>query len=566
MPGEPWKALCLVHDGGMAPSKVVTHKLCGSADGGQMFQGASGYSFHTDMQPATSILQNRLLKRVASLAQLLDAFQNGQAHRSPASTRPPGTLLDYFIARPDWRSEERESDMTDIFVGVQFDGWGGPPSKQYIETRFCHIRRPCPAPNQRLATTDTKPHCSPSSRPYKSININTGMCMFSRSALAPSAGDTSLGRSSANRSGIPPLPSCVDLTLYELEMVARLSTTIADILYTIHGGQEQCGTQISVNIDLPDLQYHWTACDLFRVGLVDVNYVRKWMAAIELRRNQLGAALIEMISAALAVRGLSGMDVTVQLGSGTEEAVALLKARTAVGQVPTLSEVIGVLRERGSEAGEWQVFLDSLEMRDRPSSVADLGKLMYIFKTVKSVLVSRTTNQASTSHASDNLVENFIIQINDITDWRIYDKSKSFLKRYCRTHGGTVGDVTIAGVFPLQRVFLAGSGRSNLYEEESAYGYAANRDADVPSVDPLDIVSQTYGADIAQQLQNSLLANRVRQQPKLSTIDSQILAMWAKSISSNISDVGFGEIPLSYQLQKLTNSTKHGNNALIWCD
>jgi hypothetical protein len=65
--------------------------------------------------------------------------------------------------------------------------------------------------------------------------------------------------------------------------------------------------------------------------------------------------------------------------------------------------------------------MKNLDKRDYPSTMLDLGRLTYIFKAV------RTALQRDSSMCCDRC--HLFIQTDYVAEWRIVDRSKTFLKR-----------------------------------------------------------------------------------------------------------------------------------------
>ncbi|EFY93987.2 hypothetical protein MAA_10551 [Metarhizium robertsii ARSEF 23] len=481
---EKLTGISLIHELGNGLSNVVNFNLGGLATGTKVLPDAPGYIFFNERR-VDCLFDRRIEKGISSLSRLLGILGTGNTFESHPCV-PPGQVAakvmpDGFISRPSSSNETKESEMTNIFTGVQFEYRNGYISKPYFETRLCVINPESP---KTLGShrPNFEPNVLASSRGFTNITIDTGMCMFSRARLAAPPKDDESGVPVTNEALIPPLPS-IDPTMYELEIIARLSATIADIV----GRLESQDTGVVVNLDIPDFQYYWKACSLLQKGLVDGDYVQTWMGAMDLRKSQLGAVMTEMIRSAMDDRGLVGLNV---------------QMKTAAGSVPTVDDVIDALTSKGPEAAKWRVFLSAARAQDQPSTMDELGKLVYVFKTVKSVLTLGTVS-IPTSHVGTAVGRSLIVQVNDVTDWRIFDRAKTFLKRYSKIAGICMNETIIVGVFPLQRIFLTGSGRSNLYDHQSSREYL-NQEKRRYLLDCLDIIQQVHGTNVAQQLRHSV--------------------------------------------------------------
>lgn len=287
--------------------------------------------------------------------------------------------------------------------------------------------------------------------------------------------------------------------MYELEIITRLSSAIADTVGLVGDRDTSCDTPINIHIDIPDLQYYWTACELLQRNLVTISYAQSWIAAIDERRNQLQFVMTSMIRTLLRDRPLCG--VKVNITSGTEAAGSLVKEKIS-GTVPSLQEVISALRSQGRDAAQWGELFDHLDPRDQPLNVGALGPLMYVFKTVKPALLYQPL-QSANQNSHETPGRRLIIQVDNVNERRILNRAKTSLKKYARQRYGNAEEPIIVGLFPMQRIFVAGPGRSDLYYRDP--GSRLCLDPDKTIISPLDIIGATYGLRIKEQLRLSCL-------------------------------------------------------------
>ncbi|OAQ59057.1 hypothetical protein VFPPC_14988 [Pochonia chlamydosporia 170] len=500
------RAVSIILNKSPGPSRVTTHDFNDDDPRPQTLPDAAGYSFLNKKAPSSGIfraldeqISKRISKSIRSLGKLYGVIQedNGHAVAHPFynTTEEPGVTVtrSAFISCPPTCSSQKLSEMTEIYAGARFQYCNGFSSIQHFETRCSALRN---------ALVDKT-----SSGVFTIVAINIGMCMFSKSALIGVSDDGEGSCLNKNLKGIPQLPEYIEPTMYELETIARLSSAVADTIYLVTGRSKNPDATITVNIDIPDFQYYRTACELFEKGQVGAEYVQNWITAMDCRKHQLGAVLMEMIRLSMEDRGISSPGVTIRLSSGTEEAASLFKNKVMLGRTPNLTEVLDVMASRGFEAKEWQEFLGSLDARQQPFNMDQLGKLVYVFKTVKSVLLPSAL-PGLTSDAANSINETLLIQINDIREWRIFDRAKRFLHNYSKTRLQPFTPA-IVGLFPMQKIFLHGGGRSDLYQENSSGLYLdINMDgrAQEVTIGRLDIVGKTYGFQIASRLRDLCLS------------------------------------------------------------
>ncbi|KAK5992630.1 hypothetical protein PT974_06045 [Cladobotryum mycophilum] len=472
-------------------SIVTNYTLSNHVQHAQTLEGATGYTFVTD--PARKTLDRKSLlkqmtKSAASLEKiscLLRGNTKNAASYIPATNPQAVAIIGQgtFISRPELPDLQKDADMSEIYTKIRFEHFNGLASTQYFKAHCSTI----------------KPHAFDiiCAGRFKSISINTGLCLFSKSVLNTSPGQGK-GVTMGEKPTIPPLPQNSKPTLYELEIVARLSSAIADTVGLVGEPHRDGTTPISINIDIPDFQYYWTACELLEHNLVTVEYVKNWIAAIDKRRRQLKAIMISMIHTTLKDRGLGHVEV--QLSTGTEAAVALVKDTVYVGLVPTLEEIIRALRSQGHEASRWNAFLDNLDARHQPQTVGELSKLMYVFKSVKVALDDIQDTATIVTGEEDKHGPSLTIQVDDVNEWRIFDRAKAILQEHSKRVGYGPKGAVIIGLFPMQRIFAACRGRSDLYNEECGDDLILATEKTV--ISPLDVIGTTHGMHVARRLRH----------------------------------------------------------------
>lgn len=491
-PGSPHKGVqathgvvSIIHQVHSESPIVANHTLDGNTKQHQVLPGATGYEFLPSTYE-TSIDDEKLLKLVKKGVSSLEKL-----HRLLRGDEQPTKSYDnsssIIIGEGAFRSVSplsTGSDVTEIYSKISFQYSNGVTSTQYF--------------NPRCSTIKASLLQKPLLPKFTHIEIISGVCLFSQPVLSTSPGH---GRSSGddNTMTIPTLPSKVNITLYELETITRLSSAIADTVGLIGRACIHSSTPICVHVDIPDFQYYWTACELLERKLVTVDYAQSWINAIDDRKHQLGSIMNSVISTMLTDRQLSG--VSIKITSGTEVAGSLFKKKITSGTTPTMEEVISALRANGKDAAQWREFFDHLDSKSQPLNVGGLGRLGYVFNAVKPALLQRLP----TAHGNIRDVHGrrLIIHVDDITEWRILDQAKAYLKKYSKQVYDSAQEPMVVGLFPLQRVFAAGPGRSDLYHQDPGSRLCMDHDRTI--VSPLDIIGATYGVHVKERLRLSCL-------------------------------------------------------------
>jgi hypothetical protein len=69
-------------------------------------------------------------------------------------------------------------------------------------------------------------------------------------------------------------------TLYELETMIRLSSMVADAIGLLRSDDGAGVPLVDVYVDLPDVQYYWTAFELLQQGKITNGEVQNWIKAV----------------------------------------------------------------------------------------------------------------------------------------------------------------------------------------------------------------------------------------------------------------------------------------------
>ncbi|KAJ5656613.1 hypothetical protein N7507_008563 [Penicillium longicatenatum] len=468
-------ALSVVHCNDVGPAVVAQHSLSDEIKHPQVLPGAMSYRLLNSIDAIEDAhLKKHMRKGTTAIETLERLLQRVSPEGSPAVNIGKSA----FICSPQMSEENHCFNMSEVFNEVQLQYNNGFKSTQYFNARFSAIK--------------PKLLKGPSPIRFKSIHINSGMCLGSKAALAMSP-----GHGQGDDCVIPKVPENEDPTLYELETIARLATGIADAA-ALFGGCSDPHTAISVSLDVPDFQYYWTVWELFEKKLVTMRYVQDWMSAIKRRRSQLQNIMVSTIYKLLLDRGIG--DIKVNLASSTGAAVELLQERSLSGVVPSLEELLSAIQTQGTHSAQWGEFLTHLEAGEQPSTGTDLGKLMYVFEAVKYALAQSPTN----GNPQEAHGERLIIFLDDTAECRIFNRATKFIKRYSE-------ETTMIGLFPLQQILAAGHGRSDLYM--NCPGTDLRLERGETRINLFDVIRMTYGRQTATLLQRSCQKQGFRTEP-----------------------------------------------------
>ncbi|KAM0714150.1 hypothetical protein Q7P37_010299 [Cladosporium fusiforme] len=282
------------------------------------------------------------------------------------------------------------------------------------------------------------------------VVINTGMCLFSQALIS----SVLTPRPDPSEACRVPWAQTQALTLYETEILIRLSSTIADVVGLLQDRSETGASSITVNVDLPDVQYYLRAFELLDCGMITRTCAQDWIVAVDERRRKLWILINFTITNMLKDRSLTCVQIT--LAQGTEAVRRCLKGFANTGSVPSLDELLdellGTIASTGEDAHRWQ---DFLKLQKKPKDIHDLGCLMHVFNSVRPALHgAKAEGEVGAPSAKEG--SQLLLQVDDIVEWRIFDRAKRFLRSY-QADVSPEHRVRIVGLFPLQKVFTDGN-------------------------------------------------------------------------------------------------------------
>lgn len=301
--------------------------------------------------------------------------------------------------------------MTEVFSKIQLRFKNGTLSTQHV-----HVRNSKGLRNLQKSTTG----------PLRSIAISTGMCLFSR-ALVPSFGSPDDNSSDECRM---PLPCAqTDLTIYELETMIRLASTIADVVGILKHHAETERLSIVVNVDIPDVQYYWPAIELFRKGTISEAHLKSWFATVDERRCKLRCFFEAAINELLESRLLPAIRIV--LAQGTESVRRYYKRVTALTAIPSLEDLLDILKGDEQTSNTWSTFLKSAGSKFGPTNIQDLGYIMHVFNALSPVFWNKhRTIHGESEPDLENHKPQLLLQIDDIIEWKVFARAQNVLKAY----------------------------------------------------------------------------------------------------------------------------------------
>ncbi|KAJ5542089.1 hypothetical protein N7535_004509 [Penicillium sp. DV-2018c] len=377
--------------------------------------------------------------------------------------------------------------VSTMFAQVKLQTPVGPPVDQFVNCRSSNIK-----------ANDLKDSVNDKCRP---ITISTGICLFSSQLLGfiPTKGLST--PDDASKAPIPPLPSSQVSTFYELETCTRMAMTIAGLAVTASIGGTAGSRPIVVRLDVPRLQYYAYPLELLQAGLVSWEYVHEWFELVDRRHRQVATLMKDTITHEVRRRG---GDVQVEVTTGTAAVIQFLRLCVLDRkQLPDINDMLFVLEWIGPYQAAWREFLAIVGESQRPADIRSLAIMAYVFEVMYPAL--RQTSAKTADRKDMESGRPLLIQVDDIAEWRIFDRAEKLLKRFKERQHGL--DPLLVGVFPSPRIFTSeDQGRSTLFLHDPGLkimqrcppsGHSEN---DSSVVSPLDIIGEIYGGDIQDTL------------------------------------------------------------------
>ncbi|OGM41523.1 hypothetical protein ABOM_008893 [Aspergillus bombycis] len=229
---------------------------------------------------------------------------------------------------------------------------------------------------------------------------------------------------------------------------------IADLAVTTGTAGTAGSRPFVVRLDVPCLQYYCYPLELLQAGLVSWKYVQEWFRLVDRRHRQ----------------------------------------------------VAGLLRDTITHEAAWREFLDILDDCQRPKDLRNVALMAYVFEIKYPALHQIATKSLHGNGERSGRPR--LIQVDDIAEWRIFDRAEKLLKPLKRFKDRQHGfDPLLVGVFPSPRIFTSeDQGRFTLFLHSPGLKILQTRSPSGNSeegscvVRPLDIIGQIYGREVQDNL------------------------------------------------------------------
>ncbi|KAG2420468.1 hypothetical protein HFD88_000080 [Aspergillus terreus] len=480
----------------------------------------SGLSTADSSSPTSIILEGvdteayqKALSRNKRAAGILEHFLNGEqapTYPSPSlQSRARLRLCDEAIlvgAPPGTATRIREGIASYHKLEFYFPG-----TRQQKSTQMLHVSCPSLQPGATLLN-------SRNGSIDDSITILSGMCLFTRKILDST---TTNGRLDGQKL------RHMQPTLYEMECIARLSSTLADVTTLTYSrlGEEN-HPAVNIILDLPSWHYYPFIED--SMNSCSLEEAIDWTEAVKLRHQQLANVLKKAVWHELRQRWVNDKPPLKAIQISPESAVVdeLIKESLHRGHQPCLDDILHALSSMPDSL--WPQFYSLLPDRDKPHTIRDLGLLFYVFQVVRPALFKPIPHQELPSCKAFSCRQPnwcrgkgqcmarrpLIISLDDRAERKIYSQAHSLLLRLSRASGQFVHPALIQLYMP-RRVYIDGNkyGQRLYWHDPSPLlpfleDTKERESRDIPDyygrrreLHQIDILAELYGREFSTNIQ-----------------------------------------------------------------
>lgn len=341
---------------------------------------------------------------------------------------------------------------------------------------------------------------------FDSVHIVSGICLFSQQHLGYEYGESassSSGSGSGSSTGLSedgsaeqldsgtriPLPRDLRPTMYELESIIRLSSSIGNIV-----SQLPLTLCVTITLDIPRVQYYAFILELFEEGGCSREHLKSWLAIIDERHEQLAAVFSKAVKNALTRRGSDRPNITITVSSGLGEVIPLVEEHVERNCTPSVTMLLDELLVRDPLWADYYACLP--ESQRPPKDIVSLCRASYSYQILKPVI---NRYREYEMNGTKPIGRQLLLNIDNPAEWRIYSEGEKFLKTYrSRTKAGIVNPLLL-GMFSLERVFTGSeTGRTSLYLHNCGQQLFDPSTGNL--VAPADILTRVYGQEITTRV------------------------------------------------------------------
>ncbi|KAK6815746.1 hypothetical protein PG987_016512 [Apiospora arundinis] len=331
------------------------------------------------------------------------------------------------------------------------------------------------------------------------VTIVSGMCLFSDKIMRDAVqGDGKLDVLKL---------SSQEPTLYELEIIARSSSAIADVASHILGKNGAAKPiPLEIVLDAPSWHYFQVVHGNLASGHCTPAEALDWLQAVELRCEQVTTVFENSVRHEMGLRGVPAGFYHILTAPGTAGVGTSIRQALTSGMVPDIADCMDAICE--VEGERWAMFYSLIPEKDRPCDFRSLGNLFYIYEVVRPALAAKNGSTAAELEVSgpnsalDDSSSSGHSDILDRPSAKSVSKAQAFIKKIRRAPQ-IPSHPLLLEFYSARRVFINGNtgGDSLYWNDSSPHPLSMNTTAGSPELGAFGVIRNLYGNDCAQNLQ-----------------------------------------------------------------
>ncbi|KAK8092373.1 uncharacterized protein PG998_014858 [Apiospora kogelbergensis] len=315
-------------------------------------------------------------------------------------------------------------------------------------------------------------------------------------------------------------------TLYELDIIARSSSAIADLAsHILRKNGSAKPIPLEIVLDAPSWHYFQVVHENLASGRCTPAEALGWLQAVELRCEQVTAVFESSVRHEIGLRGVPAGFYHILAAPGTAGVGTSIRQALASGMVSDIADCMDAICE--VEGERWAMFYSLIPEKDEPCDFRSLGNLFYIYEVVCPALTAKNGSTAtqvdasgpnsalddssssghsdildSALHLKVNVQRPLIMSIDDRAERKMYSKAQVLIKKIRRAPQ-IPSHPLLLELYSARRVFINGNtGGDDLYRDDpSPHPLSMTTTAGSPKLEAFGVIRSLYGNDCAQNLQ-----------------------------------------------------------------
>ncbi|MDD5227283.1 MAG: hypothetical protein PHN45_10820 [Methylococcales bacterium] len=257
------------------------------------------------------------------------------------------------------------------------------------------------------------------------INLIFGICLFDNESVFLVSEDNQkhrfldVGNPSLSKIKIDKILIDTDWTLYEIELITRLTRCIADAAVSL---KEK--TTVTVKYNIPRVEYYCYLLQSFESGNINISNLLQWFDAVDERYERVVQTSIKMIQKNLK---FASIDIIPANTFGDLE--SFIRHNVTSGKIPSLQDAMRLMAEKYPL---WNKILNHF----KPQNFVDLTRLSYVYEYISA--------GKSVSRHDDTLC----LAIEAYHEYPILDYAKLYIE------SAHANSVHVHAMYPMKQIAL----------------------------------------------------------------------------------------------------------------